>query len=232
MSFKDFSLDALKKRTERIQSSPAYFLWEERVRRFVLPGTQSTKAANYWAALKDCDGYYNDEMGKTRSAWVADQVINRRIESLLEVGSNSGRNLAAVLAAAPQIKLRGIDVNEMAIDYARRKNPTIDFQVVDANRWNEGQKTWDAILTMSLIDHIPDESLNRLASNMVRTARKWIICVELWDGGDGLRGLYKYSRDLRAVFEPRGVKTVMWKISVGQYSTSQSLLWSYIGEIT
>jgi hypothetical protein len=120
----------------------------------------------------------------------------------------------------------------MAIDYARGKNPSIDFEVADANRWKEGRKSWDAILTMSVIDHIPDESLSRLADNMVATARKWIICVELWDGSDGLRGLYKYSRDLRHVFERRGVRTAMWEKSVGQYSTSQSVLWSYVGEVT
>jgi protein-L-isoaspartate O-methyltransferase len=226
------SMTSLKNRAKRIQDSRAYFLWEERLRRFVLPGTQSTRAADYWAALKDCDDYYNDPMGKIRSAWVADQVTSRRIGSLLEVGSNSGRNLAAVLAAAPQTKLRGIDVNRMAIDYARKMNPAIHFEVADANRWNEGENTWDAILTMSLIDHIPDESFNRLAGNMVMTARKWIICVELWDGSDGLRGLYKYSRDLRPVFERLSVRTVLWEQSVGQYSTSQSLLWSYVGEIT
>ncbi|MCB1509848.1 MAG: methyltransferase domain-containing protein [Hyphomicrobiaceae bacterium] len=205
-------------------------MWEERVRRIVAPGTQSKLAADYWAALTDCENYYNDPLGRIRSRWVAEVIELYGAQSLLEIGCNSGRNLAEVHAAHPDVKLRGIDVNEVAIKYAREKNPAINYAVVDANVWNEGHKTWDATLTMSLIDHIPDEAIATLARNMVDTSRKLVICVELWDGTDGWRGLYKYSRDLRKVFEPLGVKTLKWEPAVGQYNTDVSLLWAYVGD--
>jgi hypothetical protein len=204
---------------------------QERIRALTSPGLQTVKAADLWSRLEDYETYYADQLGKLRSEWVATQVAHRGISSLLEVGTNSARNLAVIHVATPQVQLKGIDVNPNAIDFARAKNPAICLEVVDASRWEESEKSWDAILTMSLIDHIPNEAINKLADNLVRTCRKYVICVELWDGSEGVRGPFKYSRDLRKVFEPRGVRTLVWERAVGQYDERTSLLWAYIGEI-
>ena len=208
-----------------------YFAIHERAMALLAPGKQTRNAAKYWASLSDCEAYYTDELGWQRSVWVASQVLAKNIGSLLEVGSNSGRNLTAIRQASEAVKLKGIDVNKTAIEFAREKNPSIDFELVDAARWAERPKSWDAILTMSLIDHIPDEAIHTIVTNMISTARKYIICVELWDGSEGVRGLYKYSRDLRKLFEARDVKTLVWEKAVGQYDERSSLLWAYIGQV-
>jgi hypothetical protein len=225
---------SLRGRVSTITSQLAgktYFAVYEKSMALFKPGKQTRDAAEYWASLSDCEIYYTDELGWQRSAWVASQVMARNVGSLLEIGTNSGRNLAAVRQASETVKLKGIDVNRIAIDFAREKNPSIDFDLVDANRWTEDLKSWDAIVTMSLIDHIPDEAIHTVVDNMISTARKYIICVELWDGSEGVRGLYKYSRDLRRLFEVRGVKTLIWEKAVGQYDQNSSPLWAYIGQI-
>jgi SAM-dependent methyltransferase len=192
-------------------------------------GAESEKATRYWANLRD---YHenNDvpEAGVERSRWVADVVEELSIRSLLEVGTNSGRNLQVIREVHADIRLAGIDVNPRAIGFAQSKGLDIDFRIADANRWTQPPRSWDAILTMSVLDHIPDEVIDTLAANFAGTA-SYVIAVELWDGGHGTRGLYKYSRNTRALFERHGFRTLRWEKAVGQYNVESSPLWAYVG---
>ncbi len=166
-----------------------------------------------------------------RSNWIADEIVGPLgITSLLEIGTNSGRNLQIMKEKLPELVLSGIDINRRAIAYARKKDLDIDFRVADANRWSEPLDSWDALLTMSVLDHIPDEAIEQLADNMVATTRRYIIAFELWDGSHGTRGPYKYSRDTRELFESRSMRTLRWEVSPDQYDTEKSLLWVYVGE--
>jgi trans-aconitate methyltransferase len=163
-----------------------------------------------------------------RSRWVSDVVGELGIRSLLEVGTNSGRNLEVLRQAQPDMRLAGIDVNPRAIDFARSKGLDIDFRIADANRWVEPPGSWDAILTMSVLDHIPDEVIEALAANVAATATH-VIAVERWDGDHGTRGMYKYSRNTKELFERHGFHTLRWEAAAGQYDVTGSLLWAYVG---
>jgi SAM-dependent methyltransferase len=198
----------------------------------LIPSREARRAAGHWAALTDFDEYYTDEIGITRSRWLAEKLLPElNITSVLEVGTNSGRNLAYFRKAHPTMKLRGFDVNAAAIEYAKAKNPNIEFAAGNANSWPEAPKSWDAILTMSLLDHIPDHAAKTVLDNMVRTARRFVITVELWDGANVTRGLFKYSRNMKDEFEKRGVLTRRWELAVGQYDMKNSELWLYVGEL-
>jgi hypothetical protein len=82
------------------------------------------------------------------------------------------------------------------------------------NHWAEPADAWDAILTMSVLDHIPDDAIESLAANMVRSAARYVIAVELWDGTHGSRGDFKYSRSSRDLFEKHGLHTLHWESSL------------------
>ncbi len=93
-------------------------------------------------------------------------------------------NLEYIRASDEAIDLKGIDVNPRAIDYALSKRLPIDFEVIDANDWAEPEGRWDGVLTMSVLDHIPDAATERLAGNIARSATH-VIDIELWNGSDG-----------------------------------------------
>jgi hypothetical protein len=193
-------------------------------------GGESDRASRYWGGLSD---YHlsNDEdpVGRARSEWLARDVVPRLgISSLWEIGTNSGRNLEVIRSAHPGLRLKGTDVNSRAIEFARSKGLDIDFAVADANEWTEPPQSWDAVLTMSVLDHIPDDATEALAANIAATARH-VITVELWDGSAGSRGVYKYSRDNQELFERHGFTTVMWELAPGQYDVDKSQLWVYLG---
>lgn len=191
---------------------------------------ESEAATAYWAGLRD---YHtkNDAnaLALERSRWVSDVVGKLAITSLLEVGTNSGRNLQVIRAGRAHVKLAGIDVNEAAIAFAKAKNLDIDFRVADANHWSEPTDAWEAILTMSVLDHIPDDAVESLAANLAVSASRYVIAVEFWDGSAGTRGDFKYSRNTRDLFERHGFHTLHWTPSIGQYDTKQSRLWAYVG---
>src|SRR5437868_1695416 len=79
-------------------------------------GSEAEKASDFWARLP----YYHltnddDPVALERSQWLATEVLPELgIDSLLEVGTNSGRNLAVIRRQHPQLKLRGIDANPRA----------------------------------------------------------------------------------------------------------------------
>ena len=194
---------------------------------------EEEQAAAYWGSLAD---YHlsNDqpEHAIARSEWLARDLLPQLgVSSLLEVGTNSGRNLEYIHRAQPQLRLCGIDVNAKAIHYARAKGLPIDFRVADANAWDFGENSWDAILTMSVLDHIPDGAVESLVRNIARSASRYVICVELWDGAWGTRDLYKYSRDYRALFGAHGIETQLFEASPGQYDVVNSRLYAFVGRV-
>jgi protein-L-isoaspartate O-methyltransferase len=193
-------------------------------------GDEASRATSYWASLRTYhESNDDDPVALERSRFIAEVLVPELgLRSLLEVGTNTGRNLAVVKAAHPDIRVRGIDVNERALDHGRARHPEVEFVHQDANDWREDAGAWDAALTMSVLDHVPDDAVERLAQNMARSARH-VICFELFDGGSGERGLYKYSRDSKALFERVGARTVRWEQAPGQYDAGQSLLWLYVG---
>lgn len=193
-------------------------------------GPESLKASTYWGSLSD---YHltndSDAVAIRRSEWLAREIVpDLALKSLLEVGTNSGRNLEYIRQSNSEIELKGIDVNPSAIKYAIAKGLNIQFEVADANKWDEPENRWDAALTMSVLDHIPDDATQILAGNIARSCRH-IIAVELFDGSEGTRAVYKYSRDNRNLFEAAGFTTLKWEVASGQYDLEKSLLWVYIG---
>jgi hypothetical protein len=168
-------------------------------------------------------------VARGRSEWLAKDVVPRLgISSLWEIGTNSGRNLEVIRSVHPDLRLKGTDVNPRAIEFAKAKGLDIDFALADANEWTEPARSWDAVLTMSVLDHIPDDATEALAANIAATSRH-VITVELWDGSAGSRGVYKYSRDNKELFERHGFTTVMWELAPGQYDIDKSELWVYVG---
>ena len=192
---------------------------------------EEARATQFWASLRGYhQGNEDDPLARARSQFIADTLVPELgLESLLEVGTNTGRNLGIVKQAHPELRAKGIDVNPRALERARVLYPDVEFVLQDANSWSEAALAWDGVLTMSLLDHVPDAAALILAGNMVRSAR-FMICFELWDGADAERGLYKYSRDNRRLFESLGVTTRRWEQAPGQYDTDHSLLWLYVGE--
>jgi SAM-dependent methyltransferase len=197
------------------------------------PGTEFNKATQFWGSL---DSYHltndTDPISIARSQWISKQIIPLiHPRRFLEIGCNSGRNLYYLQMDYPKMVLRGIDVNQRAIDFAKSTKPNISFELSDAHNWTQPKDSWDCALTMSVIDHIPEDASRILARNIASSCRA-VIGVELWDGSNGERALYKYSINLKELYESVGFTTIRWEQVPQelQYDSEKSLLWVYVGQ--
>ena len=219
---------ALLKRLFSVLSNFRVLIWEK-----IKPGAEFEKATHFWAHL---DSYHltndTDPISIARSRWISKDIVPLVNPSrFLEVGCNSGRNLFYLQQDYPNMELKGIDVNQSAINFAKQTKPNISFELADANNWSEPENRWDCSLTMSVIDHIPEVAAQNLAKNISLSSRS-VIGVELWDGSNGKRALYKYSCNLKELYEAVGFTTIYWEQVPHelQYDSEKSLLWVYVGQ--
>ena len=75
-----------------------------------------SKASEWWAQRK-LMGYYMTDQPWTPA--LVDTIVALEPRRVVEFGCNVGRNLRALRAAAPDMELVGIDVNEQAVAWGR-----------------------------------------------------------------------------------------------------------------
>lgn len=109
------------------------------------------------------------EMERTRKivSLVADDV-----ESLLDVGAGHGIFLEQ-LREGRGIAGVGIEITDAKIDYARKNG--IDIRKGDAAALSFSDKSFDAVVTTEVIEHLPFGVYESALAEFVRVARKYIL---------------------------------------------------------
>ena len=81
---------------------------------------EAARATQYWASLRTYHKSNDDDpIARNRSQFIADVLVpDLGVSSLLEVGTNTGRNLGIVKQRHPAIRAKGLDVNSRALEHA------------------------------------------------------------------------------------------------------------------
>jgi len=104
-----------------------------------------------------------------------------RPESVLEVGSNVGGNLQWVAQVVAPENVVGIDVNSRALEELEERLPGVRGVKSSARELPFPDRAFDLVFTMGVLIHQPDESLPAVMNEMVRTARRYLLCGEYYD---------------------------------------------------
>lgn len=93
-------------------------------------------------------------------------------------------------------KYKGTDYAEGMIAVCKKEFPEGDFEVQDARKMTELDKSWDAVLLMHILDHVDD--YQAVLKEAARVAKKYVLLV-LWrplttNGQNNLNSLNTYDR--------------------------------------
>ena len=101
-------------------------------------------------------------------------LIPKDAKSVLEVGCNSGPNLALIRNK----KLAGIDPNADAIAFAREKLPDADLRVGSVLNLPWEKDSFDVVLADAALMYVSDGEIGTAMAEMDRVARKAIVIVD------------------------------------------------------
>jgi len=100
-----------------------------------------------------------------------------RFQNVLEVGCNSGGNLKWI---SPLATAFGVDINKTALRMAKVAWPELNLVYGVARNLPFSDKFFDLTFTCGVLIHQPKESLLEVMSEVVRTSKRYVLCMEYY----------------------------------------------------
>lgn len=149
----------------------------------------------YWSKNKqyiERNKKFDNKLGK--KVWY--QLLNKRkINNILECGSNIGRNLKQINLAFPKKKLSFIEINKEAFNLCLlNKNIDLCFnQSIEDCKIKPNQ--FDLVFTSGVLIHINDVNLKKAIKNIINWSKKYILIIEYFSTDD-VQKKYRGKNDL------------------------------------
>lgn len=126
------------------------------------------------------------------------------VKSALEVGCNVGANLVWIEKKLASRNVHGVDINEKALALLKTSHPNLNVIWSPARDLPFRDKRFDLVFTMGVLIHQPPAALPLVMSEIVRCARRYVLCGEY------------YSKTPTAV-PYRGQQEALFKRDYGAY---------------
>ena len=143
---------------------------------------------DFWSKYALDDSSYNAELAK----YISNLATSMKAQSVLEIGCSTGNDLKGF---AEDFKVHGIDLNDTALDKARTKLGTFNFQKGSIADLSFEDSSFDLVFTRGVLIHIPTKDLDNVLKEFVRISKKWILNFEYF-GEDGKMIKWKRGDDL------------------------------------
>lgn len=142
--------ERLSRKKSRLQKSMTRFWEEDRLRNITPPGCPGPEG---WDVID-----FLSRFEPLRSA-----------ESVIEIGCGRGR----LAGAFPAPKYLGVDINNSAVEEARRLHPSHRFVTI---RYDEPYPTAECGFAYTVFLHIPDELIEDTIRKISSSFRKFVVC--------------------------------------------------------
>lgn len=126
---------------------------------------------------KENESRYNPEFAK----FIKDLAVSLRCTSALEIGCGTGVDLRLF---PNTLKVFGVDLNDLALDMAKKKNPEYEFKKGSITNLPFEDSSVDFIFTHKFLNCLSEEDLSKGVSEMYRVAKKYVANCEIFDISD------------------------------------------------
>ena len=123
---------------------------------------------------RENESRYNKEFAK----FIKDLAISLRCTSVLEIGCGTGIDLRLF---PENVTVFGVDLNDLALDMAKKENPSIDFKKGSITDLPFEDSSVDFIFTHKFLNCLNDEDLKKGVDEMYRVGAKYIANCEMYD---------------------------------------------------
>lgn len=107
-------------------------------------------------------------------------LLEIRPKNVLEVGCNVGGNLKWIAEILPPNQVWGIDINETAIQKTRGALRGVNAVWSPARDLPFRADYFDLVFTAGVLIHQPEDSLAEVMAEVVRCAKKYVLCLEYY----------------------------------------------------
>ena len=101
------------------------------------------------------------------------------MNSIAEYGCNVGMNLKAIRKLLPTCKLRGVEINQSAVDILKKNQPYVD--VSQKSILDKDSHKVDLTFTKGVLIHIHPENLDKIYNNLYCNSDQYILVAEYYN---------------------------------------------------
>ncbi len=160
------------------------------------------------------EGYWSARTDSSTKFLVEEITKFYPFSSILEIGCNCGPNLWAISKKFPDVSIKGIDINKLAVQKGKEllKGEGIkNVELLIGKAYNLNMfpdKSFDIIFSKAVLVHIGPSKIKKVLEEMIRVSRKAIILVEYYEVssnknsdilGTRLNYSYRWKRDYVAL---------------------------------
>jgi len=104
--------------------------------------------------------------------------------SILEIGSNCGPNLFLLAKKYPNIKIRGVDINALAVQkgnewFAKERIGNVKLSEGEVSNLSQFKdKSFDTAFTDAVLIYVGKDEIKRAIKEMIRVAKRYLVLVE------------------------------------------------------
>ena len=122
----------------------------------------------------------NEAAGSQRSSFWWRVLEELRPQEVLEVGCNVGANLQWIAASALPHKAYGVDINLKALSLLRQRVPKVNAVRCRARDLPFRDSQFDLVFSTGVLIHQSESVLPLVMAEIVRVARRHILCGEYY----------------------------------------------------
>ena len=172
----------------------------------------------YWTDRGEV--YYNEyydqpkyelERLKMQESFLVDNFIDKKINSILEVGCGFGRYTKILSSIINPKSYTAIDISDSQIEKAKKyvKNEKINFITSRFQDYDSSEK-YDLVFASEILMHIDFSKINDFIGKLVSFSNKKILTIDWYEKGitENAKGGYCFMHDYEKNFKNFGVKNV------------------------